>query len=107
MTQLTLFTRVPVVPVTRVHQHVAFGGPIWPGFALQTWVRQCRESKPRDEKPDLPERLTPISGPAVWGGFLDSHFGHFVAEHLPQAGRVAAREAGGWVLVHRRSGCHA
>ena len=81
---LTLFTNVPVVPVTRVHQHVAFGGPIWPGFAGQTWVRHCRVCKPWDEKPDLPSQLHPMAAPAVWGGFLDSHFGHFVADHLPR-----------------------
>ena len=81
---LTLFTNVPVVPVTRVHQHVARGGPIWPGFAGQTWVRHCRVRKPWDEKPDLPPQLRPMTAPAVWGGFLDSHFGHFVADHLPR-----------------------
>ena len=81
---LTLFTAIPVVPVTRVHQHVALGGPIWPGFARQTWVRHCRNGKPWDVKPDLPERLQPFAGPALWGGFLDSHFGHFVADHLPR-----------------------
>lgn len=81
---LTLFTDLPVVPVTRVHQHVATGGPIWPGFAVQTWVRHCRNGRPWDKKPDLPARLLPFAGPAVWGGFLDSHFGHFVADHLPR-----------------------
>ena len=30
---LALFTEIPVVPVTRVHQHVATGGPIWPIYA--------------------------------------------------------------------------
>ncbi len=82
--KLTLFTDLPVVPVTRVHQHVALGGPIWPDFAGQTWVRHCRVRKPWDEKPNLPARLQPMAGPAVWGGFLDSHFGHFVADHLPR-----------------------
>ena len=81
---LTLFTNVALVPVTRVHRHVAFGGPIWPGFAYQTWVRHCRDGVAWDEKPDLPERLLPFDEPAVWGGFLDSHFGHFVADHLPR-----------------------
>jgi hypothetical protein len=84
VTRLTLFTHVPVVPVTKVHQHVALGGPIWPGFDMQTWIRHCRERKPSDAKPDMPDRLTPFDQPAVWGGFLDSHFGHFVAEHLPR-----------------------
>lgn len=84
MSGLTLFTQIPVVPVTRVHQHVALGGPIWPTFTEQTWVRHCRDRKPWDNKPDLPERLRPMAGPAVWGGFLDSHFGHFVADHLPR-----------------------
>lgn len=79
---LTLFTDIPVVPVTRVHQHVALGGPIWPDFDRQTWVRHCRDRNPWDDKPDLPERLVPFDGAAVWGGFLDNHFGHFVADHL-------------------------
>lgn len=84
MTRLTLFSGVAVVPVTRVHQHVALGGPIWPGFQWQTYVRHCRDGRPWDNKPDLPESLRPFAGPAVWGGFLDSHFGHFVADHLPR-----------------------
>jgi hypothetical protein len=87
-TALQVFYDVPVVPVTSVHQHVALGGPIWPDFAGQTSVRHCRGSLPKDQEP---VRLAPaqtLAGDAVWGGFLDSHFGHFVADHvsrLPKA----------------------
>ncbi|MEO8241727.1 MAG: glycosyltransferase 61 family protein [bacterium] len=81
---LALFRQVPVVPVSKVHQHVALGGPIWPGFATRTVVRHCRNNHPWDHEPALPDAMTALDQPAVWGGFLDSHFGHFVADHLPR-----------------------
>jgi hypothetical protein len=55
LAQLQVFSDVPVVPVTLVHQHVALGGPIWPDFAGQTWVRHCRAGEPVDQMPALPE----------------------------------------------------
>lgn len=81
---LQVFANVPVVPVTRVHQHVALGGPVWPDFAAQTVVRHCRAGQPVDEEPAVPARMDREDRPAVWGGFLDKAFGHFVAEHLPR-----------------------
>ncbi len=81
---LALFHQVPVVPVSRVHQHVAFGGPIWPDFANQKVVRHCRAKQAWDLEPAVPEQIALMDGDAVWGGFLDSHFGHFVADHLPR-----------------------
>lgn len=88
---LTRFTNIAVVPVTRVHRHVAHGGPIWPRFQGQTWVRHCRDGVALDDKPELPDLLRPFAGPAIWGGFLDRHFGHFVADHLPRLA-VSLRE---------------
>lgn len=81
---LALFRQIPVVPVTKVHQHVAFGGPIWPEFDTQKAVRHCRLNGAWDKEPPWPEHSALLRGPAVWGGFLDSHFGHFVADHLPR-----------------------
>jgi len=84
MLKLEVFSEVPVVPVTTVHQHVAQGGPIWPDFAAQTWVRHCRGGVPQDQAPVWTGGVDRLEGDAVWGGFLDSHFGHFVADHLPR-----------------------
>lgn len=84
LAQVQVFSDVPVVPVTLVHQHVALGGPIWPDFANQTWVRHCRAGEPMDQMPAPPEGAQRMAGDAVWGGFLDGHFGHFVADHLPR-----------------------
>lgn len=84
MAQLQVFSDVPVVPVTSVHQHVALGGPIWPDFANQTWVRHCRAGEPVDQMPAPPVAVRRLEGDAVWGGFLDGHFGHFVADQLPR-----------------------
>ncbi len=81
---LQLFRDITLVPVASVHQHVALGGPIWPDFARRTWVRHCRGGVPQDAAPVWPAGGTRIEPDAVWGGFLDSHFGHFVAEHLPR-----------------------
>jgi hypothetical protein len=84
MAQMQVFSDVPVVPVTLVHQHVALGGPIWPDFASQTWVRHCRANQPLDQMAVPPVGAQRLEGDAVWGGFLDAHFGHFVADHLPR-----------------------
>ncbi len=81
---LSQFRNVPVVPVTSVHQHVALGGPIWPDFAGQSAVRHCRGGLPVDAEPKAVAGGQMLNQPAVWGGFLDKAFGHFVAEHLPR-----------------------
>lgn len=94
MLRLEVFSEVPVVPVTAVHQHVAHGGPIWPGFAAQTWVRHCRGGVPQDQAPVWPGGAERLAGDAVWGGFLDSHFGHFVADHLPRLPAVLRERPG-------------
>jgi hypothetical protein len=94
MLRLEVFTDVPVVPVTAVHQHVALGGPLWPEFAAQTWVRHCRGGVPQDQVPVWPGAGERLVGAAVWGGFLDSHFGHFVADHLPRLPAVLRERPG-------------
>jgi len=84
--QMTLHsqTDVPVVPVTAVHQHVAEGGPIWADFDRQTSLRHCRNGLPVDRRPHLAAEPQRRMGSAVWGGFLDRHFGHYMAEHFPR-----------------------
>lgn len=80
---LDMFADLPVVPAISWHKHVARGGPVWPQFDDQTRLRQCRNGVPCDRKPrrvDAP--MIPLLGDHVWGGFLDFHFGHFIAEHL-------------------------
>lgn len=84
MAALQVFADVPVVPVTSVHQHVALGGPIWPDYPHRILIRHCRGNVPVDTEPDLPKEAEGLDMPCVWGGFLDSHFGHFVADHLPR-----------------------
>jgi len=76
---------VTIVPVTSVHQHIPHGGPLWPGFANAAGLRHCRAGVPVDQPPDPPSGpVAELREPAVWGGFLDAHFGHLVAEHLPR-----------------------
>ncbi len=81
---LAVFTEVPVVPVVSVGQHVPHGGPIWPEFEHRILIRHCRNNVPVDTCPALPPETVRVEEDCVWGGFLDSHFGHFVAEHLPR-----------------------
>ncbi len=59
------------------------GGPIWPNFDQQTWVRFCRVTKPVDRRPADPEQAPQrLDGTYVWGGALYVHFGHLAAEGL-------------------------
>ena len=81
---LQMLRDVPVVPVTRVHQHIATGGPIWPAFDRQTGLRHCRNGLPVDQEASLAGPSQDVAAPCVWGGFIDLHFGHFMAEHLPR-----------------------
>ena len=81
---LLQFDEVDVVPATAFAKHIATGGPIWPDFAAQVDARHCRGEVPVDHAPARQEPVARIDGSAVWGGFLDRHFGHLVAEHLPR-----------------------
>lgn len=78
------FDEVDVVPTTGFSRHIATGGPIWPDFAAQTDARHCRGEVAVDIAPAPQTVAERIDRPAVWGGFLDRHFGHLVAEHLPR-----------------------
>jgi hypothetical protein len=67
------------------------GGPDWPDWDAPSRARHFRRDRPIDRRPTLstvrPERLT---GAAIWGGNLNPHFGHLVAEYAPRIGFAAA-----------------
>lgn len=81
---LLQFDEVDVVPTTGFAKHIATGGPIWPEFEQQVDARHCRGEVPVDSLPARCDSVARITTPAVWGGILDRHFGHLVAEHLPR-----------------------
>ena len=88
MNPMLVFQDVPVVPVTRVIRVKGNGGPAWPDFDRQVTARFCRNGVPSDWKPEVPVRMQPVAGSAVWGGFLVPQFGHLAAEsvtRLPQS----------------------
>ncbi|GHC52771.1 glycosyltransferase 61 family protein [Neogemmobacter tilapiae] len=67
------------------------GGPDWPDWDAPSLARHFRRDQPIDRRPTLstakPERL---AGAAIWGGNLNPHFGHLVAEYAPRIGFAAA-----------------
>ncbi|MGL4321718.1 MAG: hypothetical protein ACRCS3_12730, partial [Paracoccaceae bacterium] len=78
---LTLFSDILVVPAVHMRMHIPHGGPLWPDFASQHGVRHCRDGRPVDSEPPAPTGpVAALDGPFIWGGGIDSHFGHFVAE---------------------------
>jgi len=82
---MQLFHAVPVVPTVSVRSRVPCGGPIWPDFGNQRAVRHCRSGRPVDSPPPAPaDPCDRIEEPCVWGGYLETSFGHLVAEHLPR-----------------------
>ncbi len=76
------FRDIPVVPIKRMTTHIAFGGPIWPNFDTQIGPRQCRDNRPVDTVARAQKTTRYLDRPAVWGGVLDTHFGHLIVEHL-------------------------
>lgn len=76
-----MFEDVTIVPVVSAHQRVPLGGPIWPRFATQGFARMGRGGVPVDREP---EARAPVAhhDEGVWGGYLDTHFGHLMAEHI-------------------------
>ncbi len=83
MAELQLFNDIPVMPVRQLQGHIAIGGPVWPDFAAQTEVRQCRGAgRPVDRCPPLEPIRRRYRRPAIWGGCLDPQFGHLICEHL-------------------------
>jgi hypothetical protein len=62
------------------------GGPVWPEAARETFVRFESRRERIDQLLDPVERCEArIERPCVWGGYIQPHFGHMVAEH---AGRL-------------------
>jgi hypothetical protein len=73
------------VPTASVSRRIPCGGPLWPDFAAEAGVRHCRSGRPVDHPPPAPEGpCRRIEEPCVWGGYLETSFGHLVAEHLPR-----------------------
>ena len=78
----TLFENIPVVPVTSEERMVLTGGPVWPEWAQAGELRHQRSGVPVDKQPQYdPGTLQPFDKPALWGGHIVNHFGHFLAEH--------------------------
>ncbi|ETD02918.1 hypothetical protein U717_04880 [Rhodobacter capsulatus R121] len=80
--ELLCFRDVPVMPVTRMREHVPLGGPVWPEFERQTAARFCYSGRPADSAPPLRKPVRQFRRPALWGGYLSHEFGHLVAEHI-------------------------
>lgn len=58
------------------------GGPVWPAEARDGFVRFISRREPLDRLAPPVERCDEvIEEPCVWGGYLQNHFGHLVAEH--------------------------
>lgn len=59
------------------------GGPVWPDFASQTWVRFSARGRLMDRRPEPVSRCAKvIDGPCLWIGYAKPHFGHLIAEHM-------------------------
>ena len=80
--ELHCFNDVPVMPVTRIRDHIPLGGPVWPDFERQTAPRFCHGGRPVDAPPPLRKPVRVFHRPALWGGYLSHEFGHLVAEHI-------------------------
>lgn len=82
--RLQVFHDIRVEPMRKLNARRFFGegGPIWPDFAVQKSCRHNRNGKPAD-MPFAPDgrRAKKLAGDFVWGGFVQPHFGHLVAEH--------------------------
>jgi hypothetical protein len=78
------FSDIIVMPGRPNAQFVTLvnGGPIWPDFEDQTWVRHMRRQAPVDVRPDDPAGPVAIAeGPFVWGGIIYQQFGHLCSEN--------------------------
>ena len=81
---MRLFTEIPVVPPRALYLNssLADGGPIWPEFDTRGPVRFNRRV-PVDRAPEPYDvKHVEIQRPCVWGGFIQRHFGHLIADHL-------------------------
>jgi hypothetical protein len=71
---------MPGMPISNDINNID-GGPHWPDFDRQTWVRHMRGGKPVDLPPPVPTGpVAPENAFHVWGGLLYPHFGHLVAD---------------------------
>jgi len=78
------FNAIPVVPPRELYfgGMLVDGGPIWPDFETRGPVRFNRH-KPVDRAPHpYPGPHAAVRQPCVWGGFIQHHFGHLIADHL-------------------------
>ncbi len=79
------FRRIVVVPGQQdpSHRWHIDGGPIWPQYQRQTWVRLLREKRVFDNRPKFPDgQIVALNDDMIWGGRLQFHFGHLCAEHI-------------------------
>lgn len=78
------FLDVPIMPTRSFHGKIPGGGPIWPDFAQQKLARHRRNDRVKDKLPPYEDPVEIIAQDCTWGGFLEPHFGHAMAEHLPR-----------------------
>lgn len=91
--ELARFHEVQILPSTIPHKTRGrrpggrmVGGPVWPEAARATFVRFESRREWIDQPLEPVERCEArIERPCVWGGYVQPHFGHMVAEH---AGRL-------------------
>ncbi|MDZ7904571.1 MAG: hypothetical protein U5N55_01380 [Cypionkella sp.] len=89
--QMVQLQGVTILPATQVQRHIANGGPVWPPNS-DIMLRHCRDGMAVGTPPEPPADAPTLHLPrAVWGGFLDAHFGHFMAEHLSRIANAAAQ----------------
>ena len=103
---LQVFRDIFVVPVSEVKKHMATGGPVWPAFDRQTLVRHCRDRLAVDMCAPAPQRARPLRHPAIWGGFLNPHFGHLIIEHVTRLPQSLRERPGDLVLFTLPPGMH-
>ena len=56
------------------------GGPDWPDWNAQSETRHQRPGRPVDERPAHAPAEQRIEQPIAWGGPIDRHFGHQIAD---------------------------
>lgn len=79
------FSNVVVMPLSSLDHRAGgtCGGPIWPDWDVRVRERHCRNGKPADQCP-AEAAVTMICDfkEAYWGGLVDQHFGHQIADFL-------------------------
>lgn len=80
---LNAFSNITVMPTVRIDHRAdaTRGGPIWPDWENRSAERHCRNNKPMDKRPvEQAARSVFDLGHAFWGGLVDQHFGHQIAD---------------------------